>query len=370
MPEGKKPNPEYGTRKSGEPGTRDFRIHIVMGDELVSPWHGIPISPPDNDLHVINMVLLIPRWSSVRMELAKDEFLTPIRQSVIENHLEYIPNVFPYKGYPCNHGAIPQTLQDPDLLDPDTHIPGDSDPLDICELAGMVDQTGTVKQVKVLGAFAVLQEGVTDWKILVVDVKNPLSERLDDIEDIEPNVPGYLDAMQEWFRFYKVPKGGEENTIALNGDVEGKDFALSLIARCHESWKNMPTGHNMEGKVSWLVIFAQNPSAHNNKARGNIPSEDYTLIQRLNEDLGNGVKFSDQSQAESYVITSATSTGHHGDPTQMTAPVSAQWKSHATPNQTLQSETPMMNHHIPSKHCSRQVPVKAFAPPQQPYLYT
>jgi hypothetical protein len=42
---------------------------------------------------------------------------------------------------------------------PDTKAKGDNDPLDVCEIGERVGYTGQVKQVKVLGVMALLDEG-------------------------------------------------------------------------------------------------------------------------------------------------------------------------------------------------------------------
>ena len=58
-----------------------------------------------------------------------------------------------------------------------------------------------MKQVKVLGIMALLDEGETDWKVLVVDVNDPLASKLNDIEDVERHLPGLIRATNEWFRY-------------------------------------------------------------------------------------------------------------------------------------------------------------------------
>lgn len=118
-----------------------------------------------------------------------------------------------------------QTWEDPNCKDSNTSIPGDGDPLDVCELAGDVGFTGQVKAVKVLGAFAVIDEGETDWKIVVIDMENPAAEQLNDISQVERQMPGYLGTMKEWFRVYKVPDGKKKNDFALNGEIKGREYA-------------------------------------------------------------------------------------------------------------------------------------------------
>ena len=48
---------------------------------------------------------------------------------------------------------------------------------------------------------ALLDEGETDWKVIVVDVRDPLAGKLNDIEDVERHLPGLIRATNEWFRY-------------------------------------------------------------------------------------------------------------------------------------------------------------------------
>jgi inorganic pyrophosphatase len=92
--------------------------------------------------------------------------------------LRFVRNCFPHKGYIWNYGALPQTWEDPSQIHPDTKARGDNDPIDVCEIGESVGYTGQIKQVKVLGAMALLDEGETDWKIIAVDVNDPLADKL------------------------------------------------------------------------------------------------------------------------------------------------------------------------------------------------
>lgn len=100
-----------------------------------------------------------------------------------------------------------------------------------------------MKQVKVLGLVALLDEGETDWKIIAIDVNDPLASSLNGlfmlfniritcshvakgIADIEKHCPGLLKATVHWFRIYKIPDGKPENQFAFNG--EAKDAVMIL----------------------------------------------------------------------------------------------------------------------------------------------
>lgn len=74
-------------------------------------------------------------------------------------------NCFPHHGYIWNYGCFPQTWEDPSFIHPDTKCGGDNDPLDVCEIGEQIAIVGQVKQVKVLGTFALVDEGETDWKV-------------------------------------------------------------------------------------------------------------------------------------------------------------------------------------------------------------
>lgn len=77
----------------------------------------------------------------------------------------------------------------------------DGGPLDVCEIGEQVGYVGQVKQVKVLGAISLLRaKGVIDWKILAIDINDPLASRLKDIHDVERLLPGLVSATKEWFR--------------------------------------------------------------------------------------------------------------------------------------------------------------------------
>ena len=91
-------------------------------------------------------------------------------------------------------GPARQTWEDPQQTHPETKAQGDNDPLDVCEIGEQVGYVGQVKQVKVLGIMALLDEGETDWKVIVIDVRDPLASRMNDIEDVERQLPANANA--------------------------------------------------------------------------------------------------------------------------------------------------------------------------------
>ncbi|XP_069125162.1 uncharacterized protein [Argopecten irradians] len=228
----------YSIVEKGCPFTMDYRLFFKNSEgTVISPFHDIPLYPNSSDKSICNMIVEIPRWSNAKMEICKEEVMNPIKQDVKKEKPRFVKNVFPHHGYIWNYGAIPQTYEDPDIAHPETKCKGDSDPLDVCEIGYKVHPRGTVIQVKILGTLALIDEGETDWKILAIDVTDPLAEKLNDVEDIEKHMPGFLKATVEWFKIYKVPDGKPFNVFAFNGEAKNKDYAMSVVEECGQQWR-------------------------------------------------------------------------------------------------------------------------------------
>ncbi|RIA95027.1 inorganic diphosphatase [Glomus cerebriforme] len=232
---------EYTTRRVGAPNTLDYRLFIERNGQVISPWHDIPLFANENK-SILNFVVEIPRWTNAKMEISKEELLNPIKQDVKKGKLRYVRNCFPHHGYIWNYGAFPQTWEDPTQTHAETKAKGDNDPLDVCEIGEQVGYPGQIKQVKVLGIMALLDEGETDWKVIVIDVNDPLANRLNDIEDVERHLPGLIRATNEWFRIYKIPDGKPENQFAFSGEAKNKKYATEIIHETHESWRRLLIG--------------------------------------------------------------------------------------------------------------------------------
>lgn len=114
----------------------------------------------------------------------------------------------------------------------------------------MVGYTGQIKQVKVLGVMALLDEEETDWKIIVIDVNDPLAPKLNDIEDVERHLPGLLRATNEWFRIYKIPDGKPENQFAFSGECKNKKFVPVCLIPLHHKTNDCVLGMPLRSSVS------------------------------------------------------------------------------------------------------------------------
>ncbi|ODN00774.1 Inorganic pyrophosphatase [Orchesella cincta] len=226
------------TVQKGSLNKLDYRIYYRNETGPISPFHDIPLRAATGT-NIFNMVVEVPRWTNAKMEIATKEPLNPIKQDIKKGQLRYVANCFPHHGYIWNYGALPQTWENPNYTDESTNCKGDNDPIDVCEIGGRIQPRGAVVQVKILGCFALIDEGETDWKLLAVDVNDPMADKLNDINDIEKLMPGYLRATVEWFRIYKIPDGKPENQFAFNGEPKNAAFALNIIEETHKFWQEL-----------------------------------------------------------------------------------------------------------------------------------
>lgn len=101
-----------------------------------------------------------------KLEINTKETHNPIAQDTKNGKLRFIN----YSPVLFNYGAFPQTWENPKETHPDTGKPGDGDPVDVVDISSARLESGQVARVKVVGALALIDEGETDWKILVVNI--------------------------------------------------------------------------------------------------------------------------------------------------------------------------------------------------------
>lgn len=211
-------------------------MFFVKDGVPVSAFHDIPLWA-DKAKGIANMVVEIPRGTRAKLEISRTEPLNPIKQDMKKGKLRYIHD--PYK---FNYGAFPQTWEDPTHVSPDTNAAGDLDPLDVCEVGEEVGHTGQIKQVKILGVWAMVDDGETDWKILVLDVNDPNASKINNAEDLEKVYPGRIQETFTFLRDYKIPAGSGPNQFAFNGELKDIAFANKVVEEQNGFWNNLITG--------------------------------------------------------------------------------------------------------------------------------
>eukprot|EP00166_Cyanidium_caldarium_P000433 ctg_1163.g417 len=87
-----------------------------------------------------------------------------------------------------------------------------------------------------------IDEGEMDWKVIVIDVRDPSAAGLNDVEDLYRAMPGLVHATFSWFRTYKVPDGKDENKFAFRERIQSRQYAVEIVNECHQSWKKLVAG--------------------------------------------------------------------------------------------------------------------------------
>ena len=240
--------PEWFAIPTDTFGTVNFRMYYVhnraVGDEVgMSPWHDIPLFIQEQKqqqegeegemyVHYINE---IPKDTTEKMEIATTEAFNPIKQDTNkQDRLRYL-----YQPMPFNYGALPQTWEDPQHRTEGVDFPGDNDPLDVVEISPEALTMGAVVPARVLGAYALIDEGEADWKVITIQGHHPLASVIRTIDDVEEFLPGTLESIKKWFQTYKVADGKPENTFALEGKVLDKESTMKLINEMNRCWKKL-----------------------------------------------------------------------------------------------------------------------------------
>jgi len=194
------------------------------------------------------MLCEIPLGTTPKIEVSTKLKYNPLRQDAKAGKPRHLKYKWP-NGVICNYGSMPQTYEDPKIVDKDGHK-GDADPLDVIELSGKPMQRGQIAQVKILGSLALIDDNEVDWKVFCIDTQNPLAKKLNDIADVERELPGRISELREWYRVYKTAEGKGVNTYAYNGKALDKAQTIKVIEEAHKHWKkliNDPKNKNVDG---------------------------------------------------------------------------------------------------------------------------
>lgn len=116
-------------------------------------------------------------------------------------------------SYPSEYGFIESTLS------------GDGDPLDILVLTTFPTFPGCIIKARVLGYLELIDNGLTDEKVITVNATDPRYDHIKTIDDLPEHT---VDEIKEFFKTYKHLQGINVNV----GNVYGLDETEKLIAEC------------------------------------------------------------------------------------------------------------------------------------------
>ncbi|GAQ85351.1 inorganic pyrophosphatase [Klebsormidium nitens] len=235
---------KYVVKTEGAPDSLEFRA-FIQDDEgnTVSPWHDIPLKAGDG---LYNFICEIPKETKAKMEVATDESSTPIKQDTKKGKLRF----YPY-NINWNYGMLPQTWEDPSHANPDVkNSLGDNDPVDVVEISDRVAEIGEVYAVKPLAVLAMIDEGELDWKVVAIRADDPKADKVSDIEDVEREFPGTLEAIRVWFRDYKTPDGKPQNEFGFDDKPQSAAYAKKVIEETNQFWSKLVTRVTDKGDLS------------------------------------------------------------------------------------------------------------------------
>lgn len=231
-------NPKVGRIYAVEHGpcpSLEYRVRFYQNDESsgapveISPWHDVPYK---NDDGTYNMVVEIPKWTRHKFEIATGEEFNPIKQDTKNGKLRD----YGWGDMLFNYGAIPQTWENPKLVHPATGAVGDNDPIDAVDIGSKMWTTGSIVRVKVLGVLAMIDSGETDWKLVCINVEDPLAKHMHDIDDVKVQMPGAVEALHHWLKYYKSP---DINEFGFEGKAQNRHFAEEVLEETHVEWKKL-----------------------------------------------------------------------------------------------------------------------------------
>lgn len=162
----------YKTRTLGS----DLSKRIYFEDDSgkpISPWHDIPFRP--SKFSPLNTAVIeISRHNITKYEMCLEEELNPIKPDSRKNKITGKDEVRFYGRFPLfNYGFIPQTWESSHEGDSKYNkYHGDGDPIDIVEIGSLPISTGTVIDIKIVGAMCLIDEGEADWKILCMNASD------------------------------------------------------------------------------------------------------------------------------------------------------------------------------------------------------
>lgn len=158
----------------------------------------------DDAPDIVTVVIEIPRESTNKYEYDKKR-----------NVFELDRNLYSPVHYPSDYGFIPQTLAE------------DGDPLDILILGEHPTFPGCVYEAHPIGLFRMVDQGISDEKILAYGTGNPRFAGTKEYTEIQPHI---LKEVEHFFSVYKYLEGKETKVLGWSDAAKAKE----TIRECHE----------------------------------------------------------------------------------------------------------------------------------------
>jgi inorganic pyrophosphatase len=172
------------------------------------PDFNVVLTPGDVDNGLINTVVEIPKWSTLKVEW---------NRKVAAFQLDRVePSIF---AKPVNYGFIPQTLDE------------DGDELDTLVLTNDPIPTGVFLEAKIIGVMKFVDDGEVDDKIICVPADDRNTDNaITTLDDIHPR---FREKLEHHFTHYKDLKKPGSTEVVGWGDASE---AASIVRECIERY--------------------------------------------------------------------------------------------------------------------------------------
>jgi inorganic pyrophosphatase len=127
-------------------------------------------------------------------------------------------NLFSPVHYPGDYGFIPSTLGN------------DGDPLDVLVLVDTPSFPGCLQEVRPIGALDMIDQGLSDEKILCVGASNPRYKDVANYSEIYPHI------LKEITHFFSIYKDLEGKRVEVRGWRDA-DWAKQVILKAREAYE-------------------------------------------------------------------------------------------------------------------------------------
>jgi inorganic pyrophosphatase len=174
------------------------------------PDFNVVLTPGDVDNGLINTVVEIPKWSTLKVEW---------NRKVAAFQLDRVePSIF---AKPVNYGFIPQTLDE------------DGDELDTLVLTNDPIPTGVFLEAKIIGVMKFVDDGEVDDKIICVPADDRNTDNaITTLDDIHPR---FREKLEHHFTHYKdLKKPGSTEVVGWGDASEAANIVRECIERYNQ----------------------------------------------------------------------------------------------------------------------------------------
>ena len=160
---------------------------------LLHPWHEVSLGEKAPD--ICWAFIEISRGSRAKYEIEKDSGLLKLDR-VLHSAVYY----------PVNYGFFPQTMQ------------LDGDPLDVLVISQIDITPHCLVQVKVIGVMRMIDQGITDDKVIAVAINDTSVNYINDVSELAPHIqPEFM----HFFETYTLLEHKKVTTKKFESRAEG-----------------------------------------------------------------------------------------------------------------------------------------------------